>query len=321
VNYGATHWARDASGLTAGVVEALLEAAVFSGDRSLQESGLRYVRAMDKFRQTVPRGAQTWEIPLHTPDILAAAHLVRAYVLAYEMTGETAFLEQARYWAWTGVPFIYLTPPTPQPVGLYSTIPVLGATGWHAPVWIGRPVQWCGLVYAEALRSLASQDPAGPWTQLADGICAAGLQHTWPLTDPERKGLLPDFYLLRLQRRDGPAINPATLLVPAMPFFGEASPYAFHVFRRHGLFVHAPGALDSFTEGTDGVSFRVNPWSRGPSQLLVSGVWQMPQVTINGHGVVLNDPHQFQAADGWLVLHLEGTSSIHLGHRARATVN
>jgi hypothetical protein len=84
--------------------------------------------AMAKFKDTVPRGAQTWEVPLHTPDILASAYLLRAYTLGYEVTGDTNLLEQARYWAWTGVPFVYLTPPSDRPVGLYSTIPVLGAT-------------------------------------------------------------------------------------------------------------------------------------------------------------------------------------------------
>ena len=162
LDYGKTHWAPDANGLTASVVFALLEAATFSGDSQLIEAGLRHLRAMDKFDNTVPRGAQTWEIPLHTPDILASAYLVHAYTLGYQLTGNTDLLEQARYWAWTGVPFIYLTAPTPEPVGLYNTIAVLGATAWQAPVWLGQPVQWCGLVYAEALNRLAPEDPPDP---------------------------------------------------------------------------------------------------------------------------------------------------------------
>src|SRR5207253_5582314 len=131
VDYGQTHWAPDANGLTADVVATLLEAAVFSGDCSLISDGLRYLKAMDKFRNTVPRGAQTWEIPLHTPDILASAHLVRAYTLGYELTGDQDFLEQARYWAWTGVPFVYLVDPAGKPIGLYGTIAVFGANQWR----------------------------------------------------------------------------------------------------------------------------------------------------------------------------------------------
>ena len=42
-------------------------------------------------------------------------------------------------------------------------------------VWLGLPVQWCGLVYADALYRLEPHDPKGPWKQLADGIAASGV--------------------------------------------------------------------------------------------------------------------------------------------------
>jgi hypothetical protein len=311
-DYARTHWAREANGLTANVVASLLEAAVFSGDDTLIERGLQYLRALDKFRGSVPRGAQTWEIPLHTPDILASAHLVRAYTLGYELTGDPTLLEQARYWAWTGVPFVYLSPPTPRPVGLYSTIAVLGATSWQAPVWLGQPVQWCGLVYADALHRLAPHDPTGPWKRLADGIAAAGLQHTWPLTDSERKGLLPDFYLLRAQRSDGPAINPATLLVPAIRLFDGPAPYTFQVFRRHGILVHAPGTLRNPAERDDGLSFSVDPSLPGASRVLINGVRQVPLLKIDGQRVELTAPHQYQANPGCLVVQLDRPAAVDL---------
>ena len=38
-----------------------------------------------------------------------------------------AYLDQAKYWAWTGVPFVYLVNPTGQSTGPYATIAVLGA--------------------------------------------------------------------------------------------------------------------------------------------------------------------------------------------------
>lgn len=321
VDYGRTHWSREANGLTAQVVESLLEAAAFSGDLSLQEFGLRCLRAMDKFRNTVPRGAQTWEIPLHTPDILASAHLVRACTLGYELSGDRAFLEQAEYWAWTGVPFVYLTPPSAGPVGLYSTIPVLGATGWVAPVWIGQPVQWCGLVYADALYQLVRHDPSGPWQRIADGITAAGVQHTWPLTDRDRKGLIPDFYHLRAQQSDGPAINPATLLANALRLYGRPAAYDFRAFHRHGLLVHAPGELRNVAEHKDRVSFEVATWSSRPSRVLINGFRATPGVRINGKSVDLNYPHQFQRAEGQLVLLLEGPSTVEIAYRAIAAID
>lgn len=312
LDYGKTHGAPDANGLTAPVVAGVLEAAAFSGNRDLIELGLQRLRNLDKFRNTVPRGAQTWEVPLHTPDILASAHLVRAYLLGYELTGEPYFLEQARYWAWTGVPFVYLVPPTPQPVGVYNTIPVFGATSWENPVWFGRPVQWCGMVYAEALYRLAFYDQEGPWAQLGDGITSAGLQHTWPESDPERQGLLPDYFELRPQLRNGPAINPGTVQAGAVHLFHQTPLYEFHAFRAAVVLVHAPGRITPMEEKPQKVRFRVQGWPAHPYYVLVSGLKQTPRVKVDGRPVVLGDPHQWQAAEGRLILRLEKNSIVEL---------
>jgi membrane associated rhomboid family serine protease len=311
-DYGRKHWSREANGLTAGVLLGALEAAVFTGDAELQRDSLRHLRALQRFGGSVPRGAQTWEIPLHTPDILASASLVRVYTLGYELTGEAPFLEEARYWAWTGVPFVYLTPPTRHPVGLYGTIPVLGATGWKAPVWIGLPVQWCGLVFAEALYHLMDHDPQGPWGALADGITAAGLQHTWPTEDAVRQGLLPDFFILRAQRRDGPAINPATLLWPSIRLFHQPPPYGMRVFRGHGIIVHAPGRLSNTLEKADGASFRLSAWSPAPSWLLVNGLKRRPEVWVDGRVIDIVAPHEYEAASGRLVLQISQDGNYEL---------
>jgi len=272
-DYAATHWADHANGLTAQVLANLLETALYSGDRQLQTAGLARLADLRRaYRRTVPRGAQTWEIPLHTPDILASAHLVRAFTLGYEISGDRAWLEEARYWAWTGVPFVYLSPPTPGPVGLYNTIAVLGATGWRAPVWIGRPVQWCGLVYAHALYRLARHDAAGPWRQIADGIVVGGIQHTWPETDKDRQGLLPDSFLLPTQTRADPGINPATVFVPALEFFRETPVFDYAVFPRAGSTLFAAGEIERAEETDRGLSFSVrSPWNR-PVWLFVNGL-------------------------------------------------
>lgn len=319
-DYSKTHWSKEANGLTANSVVAVLEAAVFSGDRSLTTEALRLLRAMDTFKHTVPRGAQTWEVPLHTPDILASAYLVRAYVLGYELTGEGYLLEQARYWAWTGVPFVYLVPPTPQPVGVYSTIPVLGATAWVAPVWIGLPVQWCGLVYGDALTRLARYDDSGPWRQLADGIAAAGIQHSWPTDDAERQGLLPDSYDLAGQQRGGPPINPATVLACAAVLHGGPTVYDFRSLPRHGLVLHAAGAVTGIKESTGGVQFTVHPWSAKPSWLLINGLRSAPQVRFDGRNVPLSAPHAFQSGSGRLILQLQKETTIELIYPAVAAL-
>ena len=316
VDYGSTHWTNEANGLTAATLLRVLEAAAFSGNRNLTQEGLKHLRAMKKFAHTVPRGAQTWEIPLHTPDILASAYLLRAYTLGYELSGDPDFLEQARYWAWTGVPFVYLTPPASQPVGLYGTIAVLGATAWVAPVWMGLPVQWCGLVYADALYRFARHDPAGPWRQLARGITAAGIQFTWPESDAARQGLLPDSYVLRPQTSDGPPINPATLLAAAAIYYEQPAFYDVRSFIRHGLVAHAPGSIEAVEELPQGIAFHVRGWSPKPYDVLVTGVWQKPRVKIDGKPVSLVAPHQFDPNNGRLKLRVTGNPAIEITYPA-----
>ena len=310
-DYAQTHWAREANGLAARPVRDILEAAIYCGDKDLAGEGLRLLRVLDRFAGTVPRGAQTWEIPLHTPDILASAHLVRAYTLGYELTGDAHFLEQARYWAWTGVPFVYLTNPTDRPVGPYSTIAVLGATNWKAPVWFGRPVQWCGLVYADALYGLARHDAEGSWRTLADGITAAGIQHTWREDDTKRQGLLPDWFALRQQVRAGPAINPGTVQANAIRLLGMPPIYDYAVCRKAGVTVHAPGQVEIQEEGEESVTVRIAGWPKGPYWVLVSGLSKAPKVTINGTETPLAAPHQYLDS-GALVLRLEGACRVDL---------
>lgn len=316
LDYGRTHFAPDANGLTAQVVMSVLEQATVCGDKALIAEGLQNLRALDKFANTVPRGAQTWEVPLHTPDILASAYLLRAYTLGYELTGDAHFLEQARYWAWTGVPFINLVSPTPGPVGLYATTPVYGATQWKAPNWMGLPVQWCGLVYADALYRFLPHDPTGPWKRLADGITASGVQQTWPIgKNAARVGLLPDSFALRTQGRNDSAINPATLLACAMRFYDRTILYDRRILRSSGWIVHIPGALADVVEKPGRVSFHAKGWSMGPYYVLIAGLKSggpPPHVRIDGKGIALNAPQEYHAAEGWLILKVTGQPRIEI---------
>ncbi|HZO90957.1 MAG TPA: hypothetical protein VFB38_21710 [Chthonomonadaceae bacterium] len=310
-DFGKTHFAPDANGLTSQVVLSLLQAAAASGDPDLTREGLRVLRALDKFANTVPRGAQTWEVPLHTPDILASAHLVHAYTLGYELTGDTHFLEQARYWAWTGVPFVYLVKPTDQPIGPYASPPVFGATHWVAPNWMGLPVQWCALVYADGLYRLHRYDSTGPWQEIADGITASGIQQTWPVgSNAERQGLLPDSFNLTAQIRNDAAINPGTVLANAVRFYHRPALYDYHVFRGKGLIVHAPGTINVVQGRPDRVAFAVQGWPDHPYDVLIVGLKSTPRVRINGQETALAAPHHYLAEEGRLILHVQGTPTI-----------
>lgn len=309
LDYGKTHFEPDANGLTAQVVAVLLENAAYCGDAQLIHKGIERLRALDKFMNSAPRGAQTWEVPLHTPDILASAHLVRAYTLGYQLTGDSKLLDSARYWAWTGVPFTYLEAPTQNPIGLYATIPVLGATQWNAPDWMGLPVQWCGLVYSAALYYLADNDPSRSesvrWRRVADGITASGIQQSYTEADPDLFGLLPDSFNLRPQTRNYAAINPGTVFMNAIRMYRKPEIYSIKVFRKSGVIVHAPCSVSEAAELDGKVSFRIAGWQSGPYYLLLVGFKQEPQVTIDGVELSGGSGHEWHADTGRLILKME----------------
>jgi hypothetical protein len=320
-DYSRTHFEKHANGFSGGDVVRILEGAALSADNELIEKSLELLdKQTALYGDTVPRGAQTWEIPLHTPDILASAHLVKAYTLGYIISGKYEYLEQARYWAWTGVPFIYLYPPTSGRAGVYATIPVLGATNWKSPVWIGRPVQWCGLVYASALHLLSQYDTEGPWAKIANGITAAGLQMSWPLADKGRQGLLPDFFDLKAQVGAGPAINPGTVQAHLPELYGKGKLYDVKKLRKRLWFIHAPCAISAIHEDPDSVTFVVDGWAEKPYYVLVSGVEKQPDEVLarrigsesSDRASVKPAKTEFHTDDKRLIINLQGKSQIRI---------
>ena len=312
VDYGRTHFARHANGHAAPDVVHILEAAALSADRDLMEQGLALLdKQTALYANSVPRGAQVWEVPLHTPDILASAYMVRAYTLGYMISRKPEHLEQARYWAWTGVPFIYLANPTAGEVGPYATIAVLGATNWKAPVWFGQPVQWCGLVYGSALHLLSQYDKEGPWSTIAKGITAAGLQMTWPTSDKKRQGLLPDYFLLRPQISDGPAINPGTVQAHVPELFDKGTLYDVRRLEKAGWFLHAPCAIRDLKETDGSVTFAVDGWGNKVFYVLLSGVDRKPTVTIRPPGL-MSDSVDFNVRQRLAVITVRGPAELQL---------
>jgi hypothetical protein len=152
---------------------------------------------------------------------------------------------------------------------------VLGATNWVAPNWIGLPVQWCGLVYADGLVQLARLDPCGPWRALAEGIAASGILQTYPQDHPHH-GLLPDSFNLSAQSRNPADINPGTLQPLALRLLAgdrpASVPYEFHALRSSGLWVHAPGAVEATRDQPGSAYFTVKAWSPRPSFVVIHGL-------------------------------------------------
>ncbi|HID23100.1 MAG TPA: hypothetical protein EYP14_11960 [Planctomycetaceae bacterium] len=228
------HFEDTASGWCAQHAPVLLEHARLTGDRDALGAGLRALEYMKRFR--TPRGAQTWELSLHTPDILASAHLVWCYVRGYELTGRQGYLHLARKRALSGVPFVYQW--SKYPIMAYATIPVYGATHWRAPNWMGLPVQWCGLRYAYAIALLAPYDDTLNWKKLAQGILNAGEQMQYP--DGPLAGCLPDVFRLESQERAGPSINPCALVSLRLMLEGDLDSLAVARVGDHRLVAPFP---------------------------------------------------------------------------------
>lgn len=252
--YQRGHFEDTASGYCARPAADLLEYAWLTGDRQALQAGLRALDFMKRFR--TPRGAQTWELSLHTPDQLASAYLVWAYVRGYQLTGDESYLKQARRWALSGVPFVYLW--SRYPIMAYATVPVYGATNWRAPLWIGRPVQWVGGVYAYALALLAPYDQTLDWRRLARGILICAQQMQYP--DGQYAGLLPDAFLLESQQRLPARINPCALVSLEMALEGEVDSLAVASDGKHRVVASLRVSIRDGTavvQGKPGLDYQV----------------------------------------------------------------
>ena len=185
-----------------------LRAARLTGDPELRAQALEAMKQMERYE--VPRGAQMWECPMYQPDILASAHAIRAYCEAFRLTGDEAYLEHARYWAWTGLPFLYAWEMEGYPTMRYNTISVIGST-FFSHSWLGLPVVWCGLVYAYALEELAEFDDSFPWCTVARGITRSGMWQQY--TEGSSAGCYPDSWNM-IENRPNPAdISPECILM------------------------------------------------------------------------------------------------------------
>ncbi len=237
--YRRGHFENTASGICARPAHQLLEHAHYTGNKQSLEAALKTLAFMKRFR--TPRGAQTWEVPLHTPDILASAHLVWAYVRAYELTGDREHLSEARRWAITGLPFVYQW--SNRPIMMYATTPVYGATHYRAPNWIGLPVQWCGTVYAYSLLLLADHDQTLDWCKVAEGITISGEQQQYP--DGPSIGCLPDVFALPAQQRRPADINPGALVSLRLRLSGKLDSLDMATDGKHRVVAPFPVEIDN----------------------------------------------------------------------------
>ena len=219
----------------------LAKYAAISGDPMVLEGLNRALVRMRQFK--VPRGAQGWECPILEPDVLASAYALRACVWGYMATGDERCLEDARYWARTGLPFQYAWDDGEHPGMRYASIPVFGSTFFHHS-WIGLPVQWCGLVYAYGLQELVRFDQNDLWRRQAEGMTVSAMYQQWPMDNEELAGSYPDSYGNWFTRRNPVHINPEDIEVNLLALKGLDPGLRSVPFRMDDGLVHITAPAD-----------------------------------------------------------------------------
>lgn len=202
-------WGNTVVGICAPNAHTLLRYARITGDPDAKQAGLRALKFMERFR--IPAGAQAWECPLYEPDILASARALAAYLEGYRLTGDRRLLDIARYWARTGLAFLYAYNRPDTPGMRYASIPVFGTT-LYTHSWLGVPVQWNGLVYAYYLQKLAEFDKSFPWRTVAEGITNSAT-HQQVAEEGKLKGTYCDGWYEFCTDRRGAWINPEDIYV------------------------------------------------------------------------------------------------------------
>lgn len=273
--YAEGHFENVALGTYVRPAWTLLWEYAVSGETKYLEAGCEILKAARRFQ--VARGAQCWEMPLHTPDPLAAAWAIRAHVLAYRFTKNRDFLEEASRWAYEGLTYVYWWDTPERPMQFGATIGVLGATNWKSPNWIGRPVQWIGTVYAYSLLELAdiSQPPeASFWRKIVEEITLSTERQIYNTGDSV--GLLPDS-IDPVHNIYYPAdINPAVPVALRLRLLGEQD--GIQIVWQDGYRVATPFPIQVWEK--DSITLQAKP--KTSFQILVDGTAYLLKGTDSG---------------------------------------
>ncbi|MCD6352377.1 MAG: hypothetical protein J7M26_09685, partial [Armatimonadetes bacterium] len=271
---------QEGNGLVARKAWSLLRLARMTGDEKALAAGLKALRYMDKF--IVPRAAQVWEVPVHTPDILAAADACEAYLEAYEATGDRQWLEKAVYWEETGLPFLYQWDVDDYPWLRYASIPVFGAS-WMFGSWFGRPVQWNGLRWAYAALKLAQYDNTYPWRLMAEGVTISAM---YQQGEEEGKdlGLWPDSISAIDGSKAGWIFAPRAILKNVYKILGyEPEPVTVQAKLSGGTaYVNGCGKFSALQVDGEKLQFTFEAPEPLPSRVVLCGISEPRTVKLNG---------------------------------------
>lgn len=266
----------------------ILRAARLTGSWDLHNAGVKSLQRMASFR--VPRAAQVWEVPVHTPDILAAADAVDAHIEAYRFSGDSLWLVQAQRWAVAGLPFVYVWNAPGKLWMRYGSIPVFGATQYLGS-WFGNIVQWNGLRYAAALLRLYRADPQTrygglSWRDLAIGITRSAM---YQQTDkPEYLALWPDSLHTVTSARAGWEFAPRMILRNVFDYLGRSEePHTIRLTSTAGqhAYLSSVGTVrDVRWEGTT-IRFAVQHPQRMAGSVLIVGVTKPSEVLVGSRRI------------------------------------
>jgi hypothetical protein len=285
--------------LTGGV----LMYARITGDERALKAGLKALKYMERF--IVPRGQNTWEVPKHAPDIQAAGLHVWCCLEAYQITGEKQYLDQARYWAKTGVPFVYMWKAPDRPVMKFSTIACLGTSWYNVICWIGRPVQWCGLPYGYWVIKLSEYDQSFPWRNIGEGILDSGIEQMLMIVD-KKKGLYADALNIAGEGKQGvvggPAWEPELIMKCIFLMRGQGVEVNTRVLQADGKRIHvSTGAILKSAELAGqgrSVSFELEYPAGETSYATIAGLG--PNIEVRKAGRVLARTDDLDSAkEGW----------------------
>jgi hypothetical protein len=191
----------------------ILRYAAVTGDTEAAGAGLRAAQLLERaFR--IPRGGLPGQLSVAAPDLLAAAQTAELFLWTYLISGERRFLEQARYWADTGLPFIYLWG---GPDRSYVSVPFFGPGGVEHE-GRGQGEQWAGLEFARVLQMLLEQERDPLYEQVAGGIVRAAILQQ--ATEGPQAGRYPERWDPATGTPSGAWLNPDLLLQNLYPALG-----------------------------------------------------------------------------------------------------
>lgn len=295
----------------------VLNYARIAGDPAAYEAMQKTLVLMESFR--VPRAAQVWEVPVHTPDVLAAADAVDAYVEAYRFSGDERWLRDAVTWARRGLPFIYLWDDPEKPFLVGASIPVFGAT-WYQGSWFGCPVQWNGLRYANALLKLDEYDQSYPWRKLAEAIIRSAI-HQQDL-DGENVALWPDNISAIDCKKCPWVFSPRQIIRNVLKLTGRDEDPATMILGEGSqrLHVSATAKISEAAWKADQLALRVSYPPGEQGVVLVSNVAQPQRVLLDGLPITSREEIEVGQQPGWRYDEANAYLAIRIAHDGQSSI-